>query len=53
MDNQAKEPQKSSEEKDKAAAVRAWHDCKTDADKAAAVKKFPVLKEIYVHATQF
>lgn len=31
----------------RAEAVQVWHDCKTDADRKAAVAKYPILAELY------
>jgi hypothetical protein len=37
----------------KTAAIKAWHDADTDEKKAAAVKQFPFLVELYALAANF
>ena len=34
----------------KTSAIRAWHDARTEAEKAEAVKKFPLLRQLYAQA---
>ena len=31
----------------RAQAIKAWHECKNDADRKAAVKQHPILAELY------
>jgi hypothetical protein len=37
----------------KTAAIKAWHDANTDEKKAATVKQYPFLTEIYALAANF
>jgi len=38
---------------EKQAAIQAWHDSNSDEKKTAAVKKFPILVELYALAANF
>ena len=43
----------SAQEPSKADAIKAWHEADTDEKRAAAVKQFPELCDIYAWAAQF